>query len=403
MFSKTILEKENGMKRIISLCCALCFVIITTSCCLLGVGMNVQAEKEEAKFDVKAAYLMDYDSKVVLYEQNAREHLPVASMVKLMTILLTFEEIDAGRLSLDEMITTSENASGMGGSQVFIDPHVDYKCEDLLKSVIVASANDASVALAERIAGTEEDFVKLMNKRAKDLGMLDTNYVNCTGLPAPMQYSCARDIATLDREVITHKDYFNYSTIWMEDLVHPSGRKTGLVNTNKLIRYFKGCDCGKTGSTSEAGYCLTASAKRGDMRLIGTIIGAKDSKSRFNETSKLLNYGFANFVNKKVLDVNDILGELNVQKSKTKMVNVSSLEDYYAIMKKGGNSVYEIKVEMPENIPAPVRVGQNVGKVMIVKDNEVVAEIPLISRDAAEKLNFSEALSEVIQNWAFWG
>lgn len=402
MFSKTILEKENGMKRILSLCCVLCFIIITTSCFLLG-GVSAQVENDEAKFDVKAAYLMDYDSQQVLYEQNSLEHLPVASMVKLMTILLTFEEIDAGRLGLDEMITTSENAAGMGGSQVFIDPHVDYKCEDLLKSVIVASANDASVALAERIAGTEEDFVVLMNKRAKELGMQNTNYVNCTGLPAPMQYSCARDIATLDREVMTHKDYFNYSTIWMEDLVHPSGRKTGLVNTNKLIRYFKGCDCGKTGSTSESGYCLTASAKRGDMRLIGTIIGAKDSKSRFNETSKLLNYGFANFTNKKVLDANDVLGELGVKKSATKSVQVSAQEDFYAIMKKGGNTVYEFRVEMPDCVAAPVRVGQVVGKVLIVKDNEVIKEIPLISRDNAEKINFSESLSEVIENWAFWG
>lgn len=369
---------------------------------MLG-GVSAQVENDEAKFDVKAAFLMDYDSQQVLYEQNSLEHLPVASMVKLMTILLTFEEIDAGRLGLDEMITTSENAAGMGGSQVFIDPHVDYKCEDLLKSVIVASANDASVALAERIAGTEEDFVVLMNKRAKELGMQNTNYVNCTGLPAPMQYSCARDIATLDREVMTHKDYFNYSTIWMEDLVHPSGRKTGLVNTNKLIRYFKGCDCGKTGSTSESGYCLTASAKRGDMRLIGTIIGAKDSKSRFNETSKLLNYGFANFTNKKVLDANDVLGELDVKKSATKRVQVSAQEDFYAIMKKGGNTVYEFRVEMPDCVAAPVRVGQVVGKVLIVKDNEVIKEIPLISRDNAEKINFSESLSEVIENWAFWG
>lgn len=391
------------MKRIFSLCCVLCFLILAISGGLLRGAVSADVEKTDSKFDVKAAYLVDYESGHVLYEQNAQEHLPVASMVKLMTILLTFEEIDAGRLSLDDKITTSENASGMGGSQVFIDPHVEYKCEDLLKSVIVASANDASVALAERISGTEEDFVVLMNKRAKELGMLDTNYVNCTGLPAAGQYSCARDIATLDRVVISHKDYFNYSTIWMEDLVHPSGRKTGLVNTNKLIRYFKGCDCGKTGSTSEAGYCLTASAKRGDMRLVGTIIGAKDSKSRFNETSKLLNFGFSNFTNKKIVDKNDLLGALKVNKSKTKSINVSPQNDFYAITKKGGNEIYEIKIEMPSEIAAPVRIGQNVGKVLVIKDNEVVEEIPLIAKESADKLNYSDALSEVIQNWAFWG
>lgn len=391
------------MKRILSLCCVLCFMTLAISGVLLRGVVSAEIEKAESKFDVKAAYLVDYESGQVLYEQNAREHLPVASMVKLMTILLTFEEIDAGRLSLDDKITTSENAAGMGGSQVFIDPHVDYRCEDLLKSVVVASANDASVALAEKIAGTEEDFVVRMNQRAKELGMLDTNYVNCTGLPAAGQYSCAKDIATLDRVVISHKDYFNYSTIWMEDLVHPSGRKTGLVNTNKLIRYFKGCDCGKTGSTSEAGYCLTASAKRGDMRLVGTIIGAKDSKSRFNETSKLLNFGFSNFTNKKIVDSNEILGELKVKKSPTKIVQVCAQKDYYAITKKGGNTVYEIKLEMPEVVSAPIRATQTVGKILIIKDNEVVDEIPLISRDCAEKSNYSDALGEVVKNWSFWG
>lgn len=391
------------MKRIFSLCCVLCFVTLAISGVLLRGVVYADVEKLDSKFDVKAAFLVDYESGQVLYEQNAREHLPVASMVKLMTILLTFEEIDAGRLSLDDKITTSENASGMGGSQVFIDPHVDYRCEDLLKSVIVASANDASVALAEKIAGTEEDFVVRMNQRAKELGMLDTNYVNCTGLPAAGQYSCAKDIATLDRVVISHKDYFNYSTIWMEDLVHPSGRKTGLVNTNKLIRYFKGCDCGKTGSTNEAGYCLTASAKRGDMRLVGTIIGAKDSKSRFNETSKLLNYGFSNFTNKKIVDSNEILGELKVKRSPTKIVQVCAQKDFYAITKKGGNTVYEIKLEMPEVVSAPILATQTVGKILIIKDNEVVDEIPLISRDCAEKLNYSDALGEVVKNWSFWG
>ncbi len=387
------------MKRLITIFCVLCFVVLTISS---GLIQSVSAEVisgGDFKVDAKSAYLIDFDSKKVLFEQNSKEHLPVASMVKLMTILLTFEEIDAKRLSLDDKIPISTTASGMGGSQVFIDPNVEYKCEDLLKSVIVASANDASVALAEKISGSEEAFVNKMNARAKELGMLDTNYVNCTGLPAPSQYSCAKDIAILDHQVINHKDYFKYSTIWMDELVHPSGRKTELVNTNKLIRYFKGCDCGKTGSTSEAGYCLTASAKRDDMRLIGTVIGAKDSKARFNETSKLLNFGFANFEKQQIIEVGQVFGDVQIKKSKVNMVNAVAKNAFSTVVKKGEKAQFDIKLELPQTIIAPINIGDNVGKAIITQEGEVVAEIELISNAGATKLTFGEALSEVIENW----
>lgn len=388
------------MRKFIAVCCML-FVV------MLGVTsltvFPVYAEEDKNVYDVKSAYLMDYDSKTVLFEQNATEQLPVASMVKLMTILLTFEEIDAGRLNFNDDVLTSENASSMGGSQVFIDPYVNYKVEDLLKSVIVASANDASVALAEKIAGSEEEFVKRMNKRAKELGMNNTNYVNCTGLPAPMQYSCAKDIATLDSYVIAHKEYFKYSTIWMEDLVHPSGRITGLVNTNKLIRYFKGCDCGKTGSTSEAGYCLTASAKRGNMRLIATVIGAKDSKSRFNETSKLLNFGFNNFENKQLVAAGTIITDIPVKKSETTSINLLASEDFYVVSKKGDQGAYEMSYEVPEQLIAPFKAGEQIGKLIITKNGQVIKEMPLISGENVEKLTFGQALQDVLESWSFWG
>ena len=244
-----------------------------------------------AEIDItsKSAALVDYSSGEILFEKNATEHLPIASMVKMMTILLTLEEFEKGNLSEDTMITTSENASGMGGSQVFIDPYVEYSAGDLLKSVIVASGNDASVALAEHISGSEQTFVKRMNDKAKELGMNDTNYVNCTGLPAPEQYSCAKDCAIVLKQVCGYELYHKYSTIWMDELIHPSGRKTELVNTNRLVRYYEGCEGGKTGSTNEAGCCLSASAKRGGMRLISVIIGANNSQTRFNECSKLFN------------------------------------------------------------------------------------------------------------------
>ena len=215
--------------------------IMCIACALSSFRIDfASAESADLSVDAKSAILIDYDSGEVLFEQNPDEKVQVASIVKLMTILLTFFFFEAGNLSLDEMLTTTENASSMGGSQVFIDPFVDYSVEDMLKSVIVASANDASVALAEKISGTEEAFVKKMNQRAKELGLNDTVYVNASGLPEPGQYSTARDVAKLTKEVLKIKDYFNYSTIWMDKLTHPSGRETEVVNTNELLRYFKG-------------------------------------------------------------------------------------------------------------------------------------------------------------------
>ena len=257
--------------------------------------------KAEVGIESKSACLMDFKSGEILYEKNPHEKLPVASMVKMMTILLTLENLEEGRISLDDKVFTSEKAAGMGGSQVFIDPYQDYLLSDLLKSVIMASANDGSVALAEYISGSENNFVKQMNKRAKELGMNDTNYVNSTGLPAPEQYSSAYDSALVLSEVVKYDTYHNYSTIWMDKLIHPSGRVTELVNTNRLVKYYQGCDGGKTGSTDEAGCCLSASAVRDDMRLISVIVGAENSSKRFNECSELFNYGFSNFESKNLV------------------------------------------------------------------------------------------------------
>ena len=357
------------------------------------------AESADLSVDAKSAILIDYDSGEVLFEQNPDEKVQVASIVKLMTILLTFEEIEAGNLSLDEMLTTTENASSMGGSQVFIDPFVDYSVEDMLKSVIVASANDASVALAEKISGTEEAFVKKMNQRAKELGLNDTVYVNASGLPEPGQYSTARDVAKLTKEVLKIKDYFNYSTIWMDKLTHPSGRETEVVNTNKLIRYFKGCDGGKTGSTDEAGYCLTATAERGGMRLIAVVLGAKDATLRFNETSKLLTYGFANFENKQIISSGESLIEAEILRSKVKTVPVYAAEDFYVVSRKGDGAQYAVTVEIDEKICAPLASGEKVGTVSISKDGVIIKTIDAIVGTEIPAITYGESLKEIIKNW----
>ncbi len=370
--------------------------IISVFCC---VPMKVEISKADVDLSSKSAMLMDSDTKTILYEKNSHEHLPVASMVKMMTILLTLENIEEDRISLEDKVLTSEKASGMGGSQVFIDPFEEYKLEDLFKSVIMASANDGSVALAEYISGSESNFVKQMNKRANELGMNDTNYVNCTGLPAPEQYSSAYDSAVLMSEVVKYDLYHNYSTIWMDKLIHPSGRVTELVNTNRLVKYYKGCDGGKTGSTNEAGCCLSASAKRDDLRLISVIVGAPNSKTRFGECSELFNYGFANFEIKKIVNSSEIVANLPVTKGKVQNADLYAREDYATIVKKGDNSDFEIKKDLPEKIRAGVKANNTVGRIQVLKNGEVVKEIDIISKNNIDKMSYLDTVHKIAEKW----
>ena len=383
------------MKRFFLFSLILCLLVTSLA---FSMPMVARAESD-VDITSKSACLVDYASGSMLYGHNPKEHLPIASMVKMMTILLTLDEFDKGSLTEETMITTSENASGMGGSQVFIDPYVEYSAGDLLKSVIMASANDASVALAEHISGSEKAFVNKMNQKAKELGMNDTYYVNCTGLPTPEQYSCAIDCAVVLKEVAEHELYHKYSTIWMDELVHPSGRKTELVNTNRLIRYYDGCDGGKTGSTNEAGCCLSASAVRNNMRLISVVIGAKNSQTRFNECSKLFNYGFANYESKKIVDSTLPAMSLKVNKGKVDNVDIYANEDYAVVVKKGDAHNYEVTYDSPNKISAPTREGDIVGKAIISKEGNVVKEIDLEVRANIDALSLKDCFDKVVENW----
>jgi len=367
--------------------------------CFSQKDVMISYASNEVEISSASACLIDYASGEVLFEKNKDEKRPVASMVKMMTILLTLEDLENERISLDDKLVTSEKASGMGGSQVFIDPYAKYSIDDMLKSVIMASANDASVALAEYLNGSEEAFVKRMNKRAKELGMKNTNYVNCTGLPAPEQYSSAQDSAILLSNVTKHDVYHKYSTIWMDKLVHSGDRETELVNTNKLIRYYEGCDGGKTGSTNEAGCCLSATAKRGDMRLVSVIVGAENSKTRFNECSKLFNYGFANFENKKLIDCEIMLSEIPVAKGKKALVKLYAQEDFVALVKKGDASKWTYNIELPKTIKAPVKQGDCVGKILVLKNSQVVKEISIVSKESVEKISFIDGFKKIVENW----
>ena len=346
---------------------------------------NISYAESENQSNAKAIYLLDAASGQVLKEENADAQMPVASIVKLMTILLTFEHLE----------------DGMGGSQVFIENGGSYKLEDLLKSVIVASANDASVAIAEYIAGSEDNFVRLMNNKAKELNLQNTNYCNATGLPAVNQFSSAKDVAIVLKNLLQYPKYFEYSTIWIDKLSHSNNRITELVNTNKLIRYYKGCDGGKTGSTNEAGYCLAATAQRGDMRLIGVVLGAENAKSRFALTSELLNYGFNNFVNNKMLSKEELIdNNINIKKSKTEKVEVVSSQDIYYLQNKIDQDNIELKYEFVESISAPAKKGDVVGKVYLLKDNQVVKEVNLILKNDIEKASYYDNIVSIISNWS---
>lgn len=367
---------------------------------LLPTVQNVCfAQTTDVDLSCKSAFLMEYDSNETLFCKNENEKLPVASMVKMMTILLSLEELKDGNVKFDSKITTSENASKMGGSQVFVDPYEQYTFDDLLKSVVVASANDASVALAEYFNGNEKAFVNRMNKRAKELGMKNTHYSNCTGLPAAEQYSTAFDSAILLKEILKHEIYHKYSTIWMDKLVHPSGRETELVNTNKLVRFYDGCDGGKTGSTNEAGCCLGASAKKGDMRLISVVLGAPNSKARFNETAVLFNYGFNNFQSTKLVDELAPISALPVLKGQEQKVDVFAQEDFSAVVKKGDNFGYETQIELPENLTAKVKSGDVVGNVVVSKDGNIIKKIPLVVKEEIKRMSVFGQAKQIVSKW----
>lgn len=378
----------------------ICLLLVLTSIITLVSGAKIKLYAENINYDAKSYFLMDYDSKTVLAKSNENERLEIASMVKLMTSLITIEKIQSGELSLDQKVMASEYASSMEGSQAFLDAGEEYTIEDLLKSVIIASANDSSVVLAESISGTEENFVNLMNEKAKELGLKNTHYANSTGLPSENeQYSCAEDVAKLLCEEIKHELYFKYSNIWIDELIHPSGRKTELVNTNILIRQYKGVDIGKTGFTDEAGYCLSASCKKNNMRLVSVVIGTNSAKDRFSITSSLLNFGFSNFENRKVVNGGDIVDALNVN-SKLKELELEFEKDFSVICKKGEKCEVNLKFETNNKIKAPISKGDVLGKAYIIKDGVVIGEVNLVAKNSISKPNFKDSFKKVLDNYS---
>lgn len=362
----------------------------------VGSSDVAMADTEGVTDSAKASYMIDYATGSVISAKNEYERLQIASMMKIMTALLTFEEIDAGRLSFEDDVVISENAHSQGGSQVFLDAGATQKVGQLLESVIVASANDSSVALAEHIGGSVENFVAKMNARAKELKMENTHFANCTGLPASENFSCAKDVATMTRALVSHPEYFNFSGVWLKDFEHQSGRKTTMTNTNKLVRFYKGCDGGKTGFTNEAGFCLSATAERDGMRLIAVVIGEKDSKTRFKDASNMLNYGFANFENTVFMNTEtEIENNVEVKKGKSTTAKLKLDAPLVSFAKRGETEGFEVKYELPQTVKAPLKVGDKVGKAYLVKDGVVIGEANVIIAQNIEKSTFIDDLRRI--------
>ena len=387
------------MKKFVNIFLSL---ILIVACLLPSNQVFAENEKEFQNFSSTSYVLLDAKSGEILTSFNENEKLPVASICKLMTTLLTLEAIDNGTLTLEDEVLASEHACSVEGSQAFLDAGSKYKVKDLLKSVVVASANDSAIVLAEAIGGSETKFVEKMNKRASELGMTNTVYQNATGLNTiDSQHSTALDTAKILKKVEQYDVYNEFCKIWMDKLVHPSGRETELVNTNRLIRYYDYCNGGKTGYTDEAGYCLSSTAEKDGLRLVAVVLNCKDSASRFKESMELYSYGFANFENAKIVDSNiNIDKTIKVNGGKVNDVAVHPLQDFYALSKKGEKANYEVNFELDKNVKAPKDLNSVVGKCVVTKNGIVVQEIELGITEKLEKQTYKDVLSKILDDWA---
>ena len=345
----------------------------------------------------KAAFLLEANSGKILFTHNADAHLPIASMTKVATLGVIYDALNDGKITMDDVIMVSDRAASMGGSQAFLDAGSEYTVHDLIQSIVVASANDSCVALAEHIAGSVENFVEQMNAFARNLGCKDTNFVNCTGLPATGAYSCARDMATMYLKIMQSPHYGDFNHVWMYDLTHPSGRVTGLTNTNKLIRRYQGCLGGKTGFTNEAGHCITVAAKRGDIQPIAVIIGAPNSQTRFNESSSLLDYACQNFENRLIVDATQPIKTVSLKNAVAEQVDLYPAYNYYHLTVKGGNDQIAVATEIPDSVTAPLGTDHDLGQIMVTDNGKVIAEIPARVGSPVPRANYWQTVQKIVR------
>lgn len=368
------------MKKIISIIICLCMFL----------PIKINAEEIELAPNAGSAILLEFETGEIIFEKNAHEKLHPASMTKIMSMLIIMEHIDKGLISWDDIVTVSANASGMGGSQILLETNEKMAVRDLFKGIAVASGNDAVVAMAEYIAGNEEAFVKMMNDKVKELGLTDTNFKNVHGLDDANHYSSAYDMAMMARELIKHKTVLEYTSIYEDYLRKGTEKEFWLVNTNKLVRFYDGADGLKTGYTSEAGYCLTATATKNNMRLIAVAMNEPDSKTRNAEITSMLDYGFAQYSTEKVLSTDSILDKVLVDKGKKEYVEIVPTENITFLNKKteaNKNATYEIKLN---ELKAPLKKGDVIGTLIVKFDDNDQREVNITVKEDVEKCNIFE-------------
>ena len=356
---------------------------------LLGL-LPFSAKAANLEVEAKSALLMDVATGTVLYEQNSHEALAPASVTKVMTMLLVMEAIDSGKIGWGDSVTASEAAAAKGGSQVFLKVGESMTVEDMVKSIAVSSANDCACAMAEHLAGSEAAFVEMMNARAKELGMEDTNFVNCTGLDdaedASAHRTSAHDIALMSRELLkNHPDITKFTTIWMDTI---RNGEFGLSNTNKMVRFYSGCTGLKTGFTRGAGYCLSASAERDGLQLIAVVMGCETSQKRFAACKSMLDYGFANFalIEPELPEVSSVPVKLGVADS----VNAVPASDGKMLIDKSQKASVSTEVQLEEEVTAPVSKGQRLGTMTVKAGDRILAEIPMVAEEGVEKLTWGQ-------------
>lgn len=401
--------KKKGVKRKKSVCIFLAILLLMGS--FMGVdklitkkrsitivddyaavskSVAVSENKENMNIKAKAAVLIDGYSGKILYEKNPYKHLPPASVTKVMTLLLIMEGCDSGRIKMSDKVVISERAASMGGSQMYMEAGEEHTVEELIKGVIMASANDGCVALAEYLSGSVEEFVEDMNEKAAELGLKNSHFINTNGLPVANHYSCAYDIGVISQELIKHKEIHKWFTAWQEDImVGLPGKesKFTLTNTNKLIKNYNGAIGIKTGFTQDAGYCLSGAAQRGNTRMIGVVLGCKTSDIRFGEMTKLLDYGFANYETIKVAEKGQKIKMIEISKGNKEKINVVANEDIGVTVRKGEGKNIKKKIFVKSEVQAPVEKGEELGSIIILEGKDKVGEYKLVADSEVKKAN----------------
>ena len=353
-----------------------------------------EIKKDNLETTAESAVLVSAESGEILYSKNPDKPLPMASVTKIMTLLLTVEALEQGKAKLEDKVVASENAWSMGGSQIYLEPGEEFSLKDMLISVAVGSANDASVALAEYVEGSEDAFVARMNERAKELGCTSTNFVNTTGLPAEGHHTSAMDLSRMMRECIKHPLFMKVSGIYEYDI---RGGEFKLWNTNKLLKWYNGVDAGKTGWTNEAKYCLASTCERDKLRLIAVVMGTPEPRSHFRETIKIYNYGFARYKAVYLEDKEKVVKKIKVDKGTTEDIGLMTENKVVVVVKKGEEKGYSGRVEAPERVSAPIAKGQQIGSYIVTRDNTEVMRVPLLADTEVPRRNFLQQINQTLR------